>query len=185
MKSRVLVLILVLGLVAIAAGWVYESRLRPREEPVALTIPDNIDYFLTYLNYRATNDSGVLDYEFSSSRLEHYRRDDVSRIEAPSLQIYRDPDLWQVDALTGEFEHAANLLRLSRQVVMQKTGDNPLELRTERIRFEPDRDLVASEASVTMRDSRSRVEAERAVFDLAGKVYRLSKTRAIYYHEDG
>ena len=182
MKSRVLIFIIILGIGAVAVGWVYESRIRTRVETAELVIPDNIDYFLTDLKYRAMNESGNLDYEFSSRRLEHYPRNDVSFIETPSLQIYRDSDRWQVTAKRGEFQHRDNLLRLRDQVVMQKSGPDPIEMLTESIRFEPDRNLVSSEARVLMLGEQSRIEAERAVFDLDARVYWLTNTRAIYYH---
>lgn len=121
-----------------------------------------------------------MDYEFDSRRLEHYPGTDISQIEIPSLQIYRATDHWQVDALQGEIEHLDNRLRLRHQVVMQKAGANPVEMRTESIRFEPDQDLVSSETSVVIRTKQARIEAEQAIFDLAGKVYRLTKTRAVY-----
>ncbi len=106
--------------------------------------------------------------------------------EASVFLLYGDVtgDRWQVDALHGEFEHAANLLRLSDQVVMQKGGDNPLHIVTESIRFEPDRDLVTSETSILLRSAQAQIEAERAVFDLSSRVYRFTKTRAIYRNDD-
>ena len=84
--------------------------------------------------------------------------------------------------MNGEFVHQDNLLRLRKQVVMQKQGDNPMQMYTESIRFEPDRDLVSSEAKVLIHSNQAKIEAEQAIFDLAGKVYRFNKTRAIYYH---
>lgn len=184
MKTRLLIFVVIFGIGAAAVGWVYESRLRPEVEQAGLLIPDNIDYFLTNLNYRAMNTEGQLDFEFDSRRLEHYPRTDTSRIEIPSLQIYRDTDHWQVDAQRGEFQHRANTMRLQQQVVMSKSGENPLELHTESIRFEPDRDLVSTEASLLMRTRQSRIEADQGVFDLAARVYRLTGTRAVYYHGD-
>ena len=47
MKLRLLIFILVIGILAIAVGWIYESRLRAPAQPARLEIPDNIDYFLT------------------------------------------------------------------------------------------------------------------------------------------
>lgn len=184
MKSRTLIFVLVLGIVAVAVGWVYESQLRSRIETAALIIPDNIDYFLTNLNYRAINASGDLDYEFSSRRLEHYPRDDISLIEVPALKIYRAADDWRINALQGELQHRDNLLWLREQVIMQKTGADPLEILTESIRFEPDRDLISSDRTVLMRTKQARIEAQTAVFDLAARVYRLTRTRAVYYHGD-
>ncbi len=184
MKSRIFVLVIMLGIVAVASGWIYESRLRPAVEKVELIIPDNIDYFLTNLRYRAMNVDGELDYEFQSRRLEHYPKTDISNIEVPSLQIYRSTDQWQLDAVNGEFLHQDNLLRLRQQVVIQKQGDHPLQMYTESIRFEPDHDLVSTESSVLMRSKQTQIEAERAVFDLARKIYRFSKARATYYLAD-
>jgi len=184
MKSRALIFVLVLGFIAVAVGWVYESQLRSRIETPALIIPDNIDYFLTNLNYRAIGASGDLDYEFSSRRLEHYPRNDISLIEVPALKIYTAADHWRVNALQGELQHQANLLWLRQQVIMQKTGADPLEILTESIRFEPDRDLVSSDRAVLMRSKQATIEAQAAVFDLAARVYRLTTTRAVYFHGD-
>jgi LPS export ABC transporter protein LptC len=183
-KTRFLALVIVLVIVAIAAGWIYESRVRPRADRAELIIPDNIDYFLSDLRYRVMNTDGTLDYEFKSRRMEHYPRTDVSDIELPSLQIIRAWGQWQVDSLNGEILHQDNLLRLRNQVVMQKQGDNPMQIYTDSIRFEPDLNLVSSEASVLIRNKRSRIEAERATFDLATRIYRFQNTRATYYHDD-
>jgi LPS export ABC transporter protein LptC len=184
MNLRLLVLVTILGIAAIALGWVYESRLRPQDEKAELIIPDNIDYYLTNLRYRAMNTEGSLDFEFNSPRLEHYPGTDVSNIEVPSIQIYREADHWLVDALNGEFLHQDNLLRLRNQVVIQKQGDNPFQMYTEGIRFEPDLNLVTSEAKVLMRSKQTQIEAEQAIFDLAGKIYRFNKTRSVYSRGD-
>lgn len=182
MKARILVFVLVIGIGAVAVGWVYESQLRERVQQTELVIPANIDYFLTDLNYRSINETGNLDYEFDSRRLEHYPRDDISKIENPSLKIYRADDPWRVDAGRGEFVHAQNLLRLQQQVVMQKGGNNPLRITSEEIRFEPDRDRVSTDSGIVMHSPRAQIEADSAEFDLTNNVYRLSRTRAIYRH---
>lgn len=184
MKSRALIFVVVIGIIAIAVGWVYESRLRPDSETAELIIPDNIDYFLTNLDYRAVGANGKIDYEFNSRRLEHHPLDDVSLIETPVLNIYRADDHWKVNALKGELQHQQNRLWLREQVVVQKTGADPFEMLTESISFEPERDLVSSETAVIMRSKQAKIEAETAEFDLAGKIYRLTRTRAIYYHDD-
>lgn len=184
MKSRLLIFVLVFGLMAIAAGWVYESRLRKISDIAAPEIPDNIDYFMTNLNYRAIGADGELDYEFNSRRLEHRPLKDISHIQAPALSIYRD-DLWQVDAQQGELLHTDNLLWLRQQVLMQKSGPAAFELRTESLQFDPEKDLVRSDDSVFIKSPQARIEADNAVFDLAGGIYRLGKTRAVYFDAEG
>ena len=118
MKSRLLILVIILGFAAIAIGWVYESSLRPSEKQANLQFPDDIDYFLTDMHYRALNADGELDFEFLTPRLEHYPHNDVSSLETPSMQIHDPSSPWQIDALTGEYRHGDNLLQLNRQVVM-------------------------------------------------------------------
>ena len=184
MKLRLMVLVIILGIAASVLGWVYESRLRSQDDKADLIIPDNIDYFLTNLRYRVMNSEGALDFEFNSPRLEHYPGTDVSNIDVPSMQIYREADHWLVDALNGEFQHQDNLLRLRNQVVIQKLGDNPLQMYTESIRFEPDLNLVTSEAKVVMRSNQTQIEAEQAIFDLAGRIYRFNRTHSVYRHGD-
>ena len=183
MKSRLMFFVVIFGLGAIAIGWIYESRLRPRVQQVELIVPDNIDYFLTNMSFSAFDANGRPDYEFVSRRLEHYPRDDTSRIENPSLQIFRDNERWQVDSETGEFLHRQNLLWLRNQVVMRKLGEQPISLYSEAMRFEPDRDLVASDTPVVMQSKSSRIEAEQAVFDLDGQVFRFTGARALYDDE--
>lgn len=180
MKIRLLALVVVLGLGAIALGWVYESRLAPETPDGGAEIPDNVDFYLTGMRLRAIDADGALDYLLDSPRVEHHQRGDISRIRQPRLRIVRAPGDWTVRARRGQFLHGDNLLRLQRDVVMRRAGDAVLELRTEGIRFEPERDLVATEASVTLRDGSARIDAERAVLDLERGVYRLSAARAVY-----
>ena len=183
-KSRLLIFIVVFGIAAIAVGWVYESSLRPKEKQAQLDIPDDIDSFLTNMHYRAFNADGELDFHLYSPRLEHYPHNDVSNIEAPSMEVYTKSDPWQIDAITGEIQHRENLLRLRQEVVMQKQGAQPMQIYTESIRFEPDRDLVTAESDILMISQQARIEAERARFNLADKVYQFEKARAVYHHED-
>ncbi|MCP4768056.1 MAG: LPS export ABC transporter periplasmic protein LptC [Gammaproteobacteria bacterium] len=183
-KSRLLIFVIIFGIAAIAVGWVYESNLRPQEKEVQLVIPDDIDYFLTNMHYRALNEDGELDFHLYSPRLEHYPHNDVSEIEVPSMQVFRKSDPWQIDAITGEYLHRENLMRLRQEVVMQKQGAQPMRVYTDSIRFEPDRDLVTAESDILMISPQARIKAERAQFDLASKVYRFEKTRAVYHRED-
>jgi lipopolysaccharide export system protein LptC len=75
-------------------------------------------------------------------------------------------------------------MRLRQEVVMQKQGTQPMQVYTESIRFEPDRDLVTAESDILMINQQARIEAESAQFNLADKVYQFKKTRAVYHRED-
>jgi len=181
MKTRVIILIVVLGVGAVLIGWVYESQLRQQVTSRELVVPDNIDYFLANLDYRAIGADGRLEYEFRSPRLEHFPRDDLSMIQTPSLQIHGHRDDWRVNAEEGEFQHGENLLTLRRDVVMNREGADPLRLTTESIRFEPDRDLVTTDTEVVIETRHGRIEAARASFDLANGIYRFTRSSATYH----
>ena len=62
---------------------------------------------------------------------------------------------------------------------MQKQGPSPMQVYTESITFEPDREMVSTDREILMVSPQARIRAERAEFDLARKIYRFSKTRAI------
>jgi len=180
MKTRLSIFIVVLGLAAVAIGWVYESQLRSQSEEAQWVIPDNIDYFLTNLRYRVMTPDGELDYEFRSRRLEHRPLTDVSHIEAPTLQIYSDGERWQVDAREGQFQHRDNLLQLRHEVVMRRGGEQPLQLSADSLSFAPDRDLVSAESNILLRTDNAVIEADTAIFDLESGHYNLTRTRSVY-----
>lgn len=184
MKSRLLIFVIIFGFGAIAVGWVYESNLRVPEEKTSLVIPDDIDYFMTNMNYRALDAAGKVDYQFYTPRLEHYPHNDVSSLEVPWIQIETETVPWLVDSLAGEYQHGNNLLHLTREVVMQRQGDSPLQVFTDSIRFEPDRELVTADSEILMIDANARIRADHAEFDLARRVYKLQRTRAVYNYED-
>ena len=183
MKSRLVILIAVLGVGAVLIGWVYESKLRSRVESRELVVPDDIDYFLANLKFRAIDDSGELEYEFQSPRLEHFPLGDLSRIETPLLQIHGRHHGWRVVAQEGEFRHADNQLYLRRDVVMNRDGAEPLRLSTESMLFEPGRDLVSTETEVVIETRQGNIRAARASFDLAAGIYRFTRSRATYLND--
>ncbi len=183
MKMRLLILVTIVGIAAIAVGWVYERNLRAPEEKADLVIPDDIDYFLTNMNYRALNAEGKLDFQLYTPRLDHFPHNDVSHIKVPSMQIQTSTDPWLVDSLAGEYQHANNLLRLTRQVVIKRNGESPMQIYTESIRFEPDRELVTAESETLMVIPQARIRADFAEFDLARKIYRFTRTNSVYKNE--
>ena len=184
MKSRLLLLLLFVGLGAIAWGWVYESKLTSSASTAELLFPDDIDYFVTNMHYRELDADGKLDFELRTPRLEHYPLGDVSKMQVPSMQIENESGPWQVDAVRGEFRHQINLLNLSEDVVMVKRGDDPMQIYTESINFEPELDRVHTDTDILLINRQARIEAESAEFDLSSKVYRFNQARSVYRHEE-
>ncbi|MEM7565245.1 MAG: LPS export ABC transporter periplasmic protein LptC [Pseudomonadota bacterium] len=180
MKLRMLFAVIGFGLAAVIAGWLYETRFKSSIALDNLVIPDNIDYFLTGFTVRVTNQQGNPDYQISSPRLEHRPKTDISHIELPTMQIFRRAELWQIESGIGQLQHRDNRLQLQHNVILQKEGNNPLQLKTSEMLFEPDRDLVTMDTRVTLLSRHGTIVAETAVFDLSRKIYALEKARAVY-----
>lgn len=176
-----IVIVLIAGIIAIAVGWIYQSNSSSLATGTALEIPKNIDYFMTNFRYRSFDQSGQLDYQFESPYLEHYIKEDISRIEAPVVLAYRQSDDWRVEADIGEMYHRSNTMQLSNNVVMQKMGADPMLVRSESILFEPDRDLLVSDQGLVIESSNARIVAEQGVFDMQNQVYNLKTAKALYY----
>ncbi len=184
MRPSIIVVVIIAGLIAIAAGWIYQSRSKSLATRPALDIPSDIDYFMTNLNYRVIDETGILDYQFQSPYLEHYTQEDISRIEAPTVLIYETINNWRVEAVIGEMYHRSNTMKLSENVIMQKMGKDPMLVRSKTILFEPDRDLVVADQGLVIESANTRITADEAVFDLNNQVYRLKNTRTVYYDEN-
>jgi LPS export ABC transporter protein LptC len=180
--TSVLIFIAVLG--AIAVGWIYESRSKDILAVPDLEIPTDIDFFLSEMNYRVFNKSGDLDYQLQSPYLEHFIKDDISRIEQPMIRVFRDNSNWQISAMRGDILHQQEWLRLDNNVIMQKLGGDSLQFRSESMLFKPDQDQIVSGANVIIESGRAKISGDKAVFDLRNEVYSLKNTRAIYYHAD-
>ncbi len=183
MKLSSIVLVLGAGIAATAIGWIYQSQNKPDEIRSELEIPVDIDYYLSQVKYRAMAKSGALDYELRSPYLQHFKRDDISRVDTPAIDIYRSNQHWQVEAKTAEILHQQNILFLKGDVLMQRQGEEPMLLSTKLLRFESDNDLVVGDKGVTITRKNSKIDADKAVFDLEKNVFLLTNTKAIYYHE--
>jgi len=184
MRLSILVVVLIAGLIAIAAGWIYQSRSTSLATRPALDIPPDIDYFMTDFTYRVFDETGNLDYQYRSRYLEHYTLDDISRIEAPVVLVYATNDHWRIEADIGEMYHRSNTMQLSDNVVMQKMGSDPMLVRSENILFEPDRDLFVADQGLVIESPNALIAADEAVFDLHNQVYKLKNIKAVYDDEN-
>ena len=181
-NSIVYTLIIMVG--AIAAGWIYQSGAKNENDLADMEIPSDIDYFLSGLSYRVMNRNGLLDYDMTSAYLEHFIVADISRIEAPDLNIYRTSQNWQINSQQGELFHLENSFQLSQDVVMRRNGDRPLLIRTDKMLFEPDLDLVSGNQEIEIIAPNTRITASSAIFNLERRIYSFTNVKAVYHRED-
>lgn len=183
MKAPVIIAMIALAtIVAITMGWFYEPK-KTISRP-DLEIPTDIDYFLSKVRYKSMNDLGHLDFEMQSPYLEHLTASNISLIDKPTMQIYRDADDWQIKSLHGKLFHEQNSLQLEDNVIMLREGNNPLRVRSEVMLFQPDLDLVSAKKTIEIKSGAAIIHGSEGVFDLKNRVYSLKNTKAIYYREN-
>ena len=183
MKLSSIVLVFAAGLVAIAVGWFYQSQTSTSATKPELQIPVDIDYFLSQVKFRVMAKSGKLDYELHSPYLQHFKREDISLLETPEMEIYRNQEHWQIKAKSAEMYHQQNTLNLIENVVMVKQGEDPIRLSAQRMQYESDLDLVSFDQAVELQSKNTHINAGRAIFDLNKNIYQLTNTKAVYSHE--
>ncbi|MCP3688373.1 MAG: LPS export ABC transporter periplasmic protein LptC [Gammaproteobacteria bacterium] len=154
MRLARITLVVIAGIVAIAAGWVYQSQTSIAISKQELEIPIGIDYYLSTVSYRAMDKNGKLHYALKTPYLQHFKRDDISRMDKPEMAIYRDNETWQAQANSAELLHRQNIVNLIDQVIIEKPGNKPVT-----------------------------INADKAVLDLGNNVYLFTNTRTVYYNE--
>ncbi|MCP4433160.1 MAG: LPS export ABC transporter periplasmic protein LptC [Gammaproteobacteria bacterium] len=180
MKLTTIILVLLSGIVAIAVGWVYQSRIQHTESRAELEIPLDIDYYLSGVTYRVMSKTGNLDYDLKSPYLVHYKHEDLSRIETPLMNIYRKDQHWHIQARVAELLHQSDTFNLIDNVIFERKGKNPITMNTALLSFDIDNDIVTGQNGVQVISDNARIDADSAIFNLDKNIYSMSKTIAVY-----
>lgn len=138
MKFSNIAIVVAAGLIAIAVGWVYQSQTSTSVSKPELEIPVDIDYFLSQVKYRVMAKSGKLDYELRSPYLQHFKQQDISRLETPEIRIFRNQEPWQIQADSAELFHQENILEFIDNVRLQ--GKNT-DIRADKAIFDLDENV--------------------------------------------
>ncbi len=138
MKFSSIAIVVAAGLIAIAVGWVYQSQTSTSVSKPELEIPVDIDYFLSQVKYRVMAKNGKLDYELRSSYLQHFKQQDISRLEMPEIKIFRNQEPWEMQADRAELQHQENILEFVDNVRLQ--GKNT-DIRADKAVFDLDENV--------------------------------------------
>ncbi|MBC8210929.1 MAG: LPS export ABC transporter periplasmic protein LptC [Gammaproteobacteria bacterium] len=172
----------VIGLVslAIGIGWFYDRRLAPTTTE-ALLLPDNIDYYLSQVNYRAMNQQGTLHYQLLSPYLEHFIREDISQIQQPDLQLNGEQSSWRIQARNGTLQHQQEVFELQHQVEMlRNSAQDPMRLNTERMILRPQSNLIEIPAALTLVSSTIHLQAAGATLNIDKNYYQFNRVKATH-----
>jgi LPS export ABC transporter protein LptC len=179
-------LLLIIGMmVAVGVGWFIDNQPELDSENT-LQVPDNIDYYLARINYRAYDAQGQTSYHLKSPYLEHYIREDRSQFTQPDLHYYKDATPWHITAEKGSLQHQTELFRLQEAVKMRRIDElAPLLLASELLEFDPSRDTITIPQYLTIDTDELELRADSAVMDMKNKRHQFDRVKAIYQRGEG
>ncbi len=168
-----------LALVALIVGRFVQPPspvlVKPKEE-----MPDNIDFYLAGVDYKAMDEQGMLRYRLQSPLMEHYRREDVSRVQQPRIDYRLPGKRWLLDAEQAELRHRQDRLILSDGVRLQRLGKRPMQLSSERLELQSVEHIATLPRPLLLESPRLRLEADSGLLQLDTGRYRFEGVRATH-----
>lgn len=181
MKLRLLLLTLVLVGSALVVGWLFDEQsvLSPTRDD--FKIPDNIDYYLSRVDYRAMNEQGKLNYRLQTPYLEHYIREDTSQIEQPRFHFLGEPSQWKIRSGKASLQHRAERFELTQKVELQRESTiDPLRLNTSLMILLARDKIVDIPQPLTLKTPTLQLQAKSAQIHMSQDLYQFSGVRATY-----
>ncbi len=181
MKLRLLLLTFLLVGGALVIGWLFDkqSMLAPTRD--SFQIPDNIDYYLSQVDYRAMNEQGKLNYRLQTPYLEHYIREDTSLIQQPRFQFLGEPAQWMIRSQKASLQHREERFELTRQVELKRESRlNPLRLSTSLMILLARDKIVDIPQPLKLTTPTLALQADSAKIHMDRELYQFSGVKATY-----
>ena len=177
---RFAALLIVVVAIAVTAGWLFDPRSETTGEP-ALQAPDNIDYYMTGVDYRAFDDQGRLQYRLHTPYLEHFIREDASHLQTPRIDYYAEDGRVQLESTSGVLNHPQDILDLRREVrLSRRHGAVPFELTSDALILHSADERIEIPAPLTLLQRGLTLHAADATLDMKTGQHRFSRVRATY-----
>lgn len=148
---RLALFFLPFALVVAALG--YWNIHNPAEiESAAFAAPDNsIDFFAQNTHTLQFTEEGRLNYELTSSRLEHTQHDDITVLLEPELLLFRGSELpWKISSERSHVSPEGKEVELIKQVRIERTDEKgrPTLLTTEQLTYIPETEYAHTQLAV-------------------------------------
>lgn len=148
-----------------------------------LTVPDNIDFYLTQSQQKSFKDDGSLHYTLNSQVLKHYQREDVSNMQQPNVFIQHN-NLWEINALTGLFQHTQDIMTFSDDVILsKKASDNHFDVSSKTLLLNIKQDLAISESNVKVKGKGWHIHAQDMTIDMSSDIHQFTSVKAQYRND--
>lgn len=183
-KLHYLTALVLIILLAIATGWIFESidtnptltKEKLRHDP---------DYFLKNFTATTMDNKGSPAYQIKAQHLEHYPDDDSMKLQQPLFSFY-DSNIkaWTAQANEAVIIQNNEKIYLTGQVILkQLSSENgaPMVLTAKQLTIEPEKNIVHTKTKIKLQKGENTIQATGMRADMSkNRIEFLSKTRSHY-----
>lgn len=184
-KLHYLTVLLLIILLAIVSGWIFESiekspiltKEKTRHDP---------DYFLKNFTATTMNRKGKPAYQVKAQHLEHYPDDDSMKLQHPLFSFYKNNiKTWTAQANEVLIIQNNEKIYLTGQVILKKVSPDkniaPMILTTEQLTIEPEKNLAYTKIKINLQKGDNTIQATGMRADMSkNRIEFLSRTRSHY-----
>ncbi len=184
-KLHYLTALLLIILLAIVSGWIFESI----ESPTFLTkekLRHDPDYFLKNFTATTIDNKGNPAYQIKAQHLEHYPDDDSMKLQEPLFSFYKNNiKIWTAQANEALITQNNEKIYLTGQVILKKVSLDkniaPMVLTTGQLTIEPEKNLAHTKTKINLQKGDNTIQATGMRADISkNRIEFLSKTRSHY-----
>ena len=188
-RLHYLTALLIVILLAMASGWIFESleknpiltKEKARHDP---------DYFLHNFTATTMNAKGNPAYKVTAQHLEHYPDDNSMKLQTPFFSFYENNiKTWTAQSHEATVVENGEKIYLSGEVVLNQIKiskkDIPAVLSAEQLIIEPKNEIAHTKSKINLRKGKNTIDAVGMRADLnKGRIEFLSNTRSHYVSVD-
>jgi LPS export ABC transporter protein LptC len=169
-------------LIVIALIGIWSVLQTPDEAPVVAEDPHFVDAYAKDFTMISTNKNGQPYYTLTAELMEHFNDTGESEVTQPVFNINREDDAWIISARRGKIDDDNTWVTLNDDVVMlQKNSDNPLQLKTSKMRFNTKTQIAHSDKKVNITQGALSLKSNGMVFNnISGNLELLAGVNGIY-----
>jgi len=185
-KLHYLTALLLIVLLAVVSGWIFDS-IEKKPGTTKQKVRHIPDYFLKNFTATTMNNKGKPAYQIKAHHLEHYPDDDSMKLQHPLFTFYSDNKKnWTAQADEAQLMSNSEIIHLTGNVILNQVGDAknkqmPIQLKAEQLTIEVENNIAHSKSKVQLNKGKSYIQAVGMRADLnKNKIEFLSKTRSHY-----
>lgn len=184
-KLHYLTALLLIILLAIASGWVFESI----EKSPILTkekLRHDPDYFLKNFTATTMDNKGKPAYQIKAQHLEHYPDDDSMKLQHPLFSFYKNNiKTWTAQANEALIIQDNEKIHLTGQVILSQVSPDknsaPIVLTAEQLTIDAEKNLAHTKTKIKLQKGDNTIQATGMRADMnKNRIEFLSKTRSHY-----